>query len=171
MQEAVSRLLELRRGAVDAGITPAGATALVIPQPRVAVGVGQRPHTAQVLHHAAEVRELFGTCLELVVLVTRTTVVDQLISEHSRAAELVQVRGRRIAEGKCHQGFGDPVRMSRAPGHVDDPETGGGSIVLAQQSARIGTLELQTAGVGRIRAAGCDTTKGSTGADRDAPRT
>ena len=54
--EGVARLLELGRGAVDAGIAAARAGAQAVPEPGVAVRMGLGAETAQMLHEATQIR-------------------------------------------------------------------------------------------------------------------
>ena len=86
-------LLEPGLRAGDAGISAARAGAFAIPETDVAVGVHLCPHAPEVLHHAAELAELLCARLELVELVARAAVVDQMIGVEARPAEGIEIRG------------------------------------------------------------------------------
>ena len=77
----VAGILKAGFGATDAGVATARAAAVAVPQPGVAVGVGLCALATHVFHHAAEVRGLLGAGLELVELVARAAVVDELVDE------------------------------------------------------------------------------------------
>src|SRR5262245_14051809 len=104
-------LLECRCRAIDAWIPSTGTRPLAVPKTRVAISVRLGPLAAHVLHHATDVRSLLSACLELVVFVASTAVMNEAIRVHARPADTIQIGLRQVARCERHERFRDPVGM------------------------------------------------------------
>jgi len=120
------------------------------------------------LHQAAEVGELFGARLELIVFVAFAAMMGERLGKEFRPAEAIEIALVEVAHLQCRQRLHDPARMRSTAGDVDHRQAGAGAKIRSEHATRDRTFVLQAGCFRRVRLRGVDAAIGGAGADGDA---
>lgn len=98
--------------------------------------MGLRPDSAQVLHHAAQLRQLARAGLVFVIFVLRAGMVDEVIGIEAGPTQRVEVCGLQPIVCQQQKRFGDPVGMGRSAGDIYHRTAGLRMKAAVQRAAR-----------------------------------
>ena len=145
---------ELRFGAAVAGLAGAGLRRLAVPQDPVAWRVRHRAAAAELVEQAAGAGALTEGHRGLLVFVelhAGAAGLGEGLEEGLGPLQIIEGDVAGTAGGQRDQNLGNPVRVRRAAGDVDNRQAGLRLEVRAQESALVALVELQSGRTGRVR--------------------